>query len=367
MSDSILTLSGDGTPFDFFDPAAMPNREHIEEPFELLQIGIQPCGKDLNVMILQAGVRPVKYTAFPGSAFQNQLRQADMPFLHTHDYYELLFVLEGEIYQNIDSFRHFYSAGSACFVTPFTLHSEEYTPGTDARLLFLKLHRDYAGWLLGMPRYFETEETQALKRCRTYFESGEPYMDFIPRADARVRERIHPVFEQLFRLFTGPDACPTPETAALICRLLEDLFDPALFGNTPVAPGSRTEQQRFHDIRRFMEKQPGRVTRAQLEEAFHYSGDYLYKLVKRYTGLSIQDFALQISMKKAAQLLISSDLRINEIAELVGFHNFTQFYRAFRGAYGVTPRRYRLRGNEAQHRAHAPGGKEPSAALPEHA
>jgi AraC-like DNA-binding protein len=110
-----------------------------------------------------------------------------------------------------------------------------------------------------------------------------------------------------------------------------------------VAPGSRTEQQRFHEIRRFMEKQPEKVSRAQLEEAFHYSGDYLYKLVRRYTGLSIQDFALQISMKKAANLLTTSDLRINEIAERVGFHNFTQFYRAFRGTYGVTPRMYRLR------------------------
>ena len=343
MSDSILMMSEGGTPYDFYDPALMPNREQMEEPFELLQISIQPYGKNLTVTILQSGVRPVKYTAFSGSAFQDLQRQADVPQLHRHDYYELLFVLEGEIYQNIDSFRHFYSAGSACFVTPFTLHSEEYMPGTDARLLFLKFHRDYAAWLLGMPRYFEKEETQALKRCRTYFESGEPFMDFIPYADARVRDRIHPVFEQLFRLFTTPDACTTPETTALICRLLEDLFDPALFGNTPVAPGTGTEQQRFHDIRRFMEKQPGKVTRAQLEEAFHYSGDYLYKLVKRYTGLSIQDFALQISMKKAAQLLTTSDLRINEIAEQVGFHNFTQFYRAFRAAYGVTPRRYRVR------------------------
>ena len=48
-------------------------------------------------------------------------------------------------------------------------------------------------------------------------------------------------------------------------------------------------------------------------------------------------------MKKAAQLLTASDLRINEIAEQVGFHNFTQFYRAFRDVYGMTPRRYRVR------------------------
>ena len=85
MSDSILRLSGDGTSFSFYDPAAMPNRKHMEEPFELLQISIQPYGKDLNLMFLQTGIRPVKYTAYPGSAFRDLPQQAEMPFLHAHD------------------------------------------------------------------------------------------------------------------------------------------------------------------------------------------------------------------------------------------------------------------------------------------
>ena len=33
---------------------------------------------------------------------------------------------------------------------------------------------------------------------------------------------------------------------------------------------------------------------------------------------------------------------INDIAESVGFHNFTQFYRKFKKFYHVTPREYRL-------------------------
>ena len=79
MSDSILMMSEGGTPYDFYDPALMPNREQMEEPFELLQISIQPYGKNLTVTILQSGVRPVKYTAFSGSAFQDLQRQADVP------------------------------------------------------------------------------------------------------------------------------------------------------------------------------------------------------------------------------------------------------------------------------------------------
>ena len=40
--------------------------------------------------------------------------------------------------------------------------------------------------------------------------------------------------------------------------------------------------------------------------------------------------------------LISSDENINDIAESVGFRNFTQFYREFKKFYHVTPREYRL-------------------------
>lgn len=85
-----------------------------------------------------------------------------------------------------------------------------------------------------------------------------------------------------------------------------------------------------------------KITRADLEAHFNYSGDTLYKTIKNFTGLSIHDYSSYICMKKAADLLISSDENINDIAESVGFRNFTQFYREFKKFYHVTPREYRL-------------------------
>lgn len=83
------------------------------------------------------------------------------------------------------------------------------------------------------------------------------------------------------------------------------------------------------------------VTRSDLEAHFNYSGDNLYKIIRNYTGLSIHDYGAYLCMKRAAELLLSSDRNINEIAEAVGFHNFTQFYKEFKKHYNMTPKEYR--------------------------
>lgn len=89
-----------------------------------------------------------------------------------------------------------------------------------------------------------------------------------------------------------------------------------------------------------------KVTRTDLESVFNYSGDYIYKIIRKYTGLSINDYSSYICMKKAAGMLTGSKMNINDIAEAVGFHNYTHFYREFRTYYGMTPRDYRIKSRE---------------------
>ena len=47
-------------------------------------------------------------------------------------------------------------------------------------------------------------------------------------------------------------------------------------------------------------------------------------------------------MKEAARLLLRSELRINEVASLVGYTTANSFSRAFRQCHGMTPKEYRL-------------------------
>ena len=48
-----------------------------------------------------------------------------------------------------------------------------------------------------------------------------------------------------------------------------------------------------------------------------------------------------IRIEHAKQLLRDSALRVGDVAEQVGFTDYSSFYRAFKQEYGISPRQYR--------------------------
>lgn len=168
------------------------------------------------------------------------------------------------------------------------------------------------------------------------------YIDFIPLRDASwVKQHIHSIFEKMFHEIQEPVFGSSFRLRALCMELFWHLFDQNNYQNTPVKPGTESERILFEQLSQFMKKTGRKVSRRQLEENFNYSGDYLYKIVRKYTGLGIYEYSSSLCMTRAAQLLLSSKMNINEIAELLGFCNYTQFYKAFEEYYHMTPKAYR--------------------------
>ncbi|MCU0376386.1 MAG: response regulator [Chitinophagaceae bacterium] len=63
----------------------------------------------------------------------------------------------------------------------------------------------------------------------------------------------------------------------------------------------------------------------------------LYKKIKALTGLSVQDFIRNTRLKKAAQLLLETDMHVNEVAFAVGYSDRKYFSREFKKQYGKSP------------------------------
>ncbi len=76
-------------------------------------------------------------------------------------------------------------------------------------------------------------------------------------------------------------------------------------------------------------------------EHLHIVPDYLYKIFRRYSGLSTQEYIINSKMKMASVLLSTTDDPIAEIADMVGYNEPGRFTKIFRSVYGVTPTRYR--------------------------
>ena len=79
----------------------------------------------------------------------------------------------------------------------------------------------------------------------------------------------------------------------------------------------------------------------ELEEMVHYTGDYLNRIVRRKSGMSLVELGRSISLEEAAVLLRDTDDTVAEIMQILGYSNRTYFYRIFRQKYGLTPKEYR--------------------------
>jgi AraC-like DNA-binding protein len=83
-----------------------------------------------------------------------------------------------------------------------------------------------------------------------------------------------------------------------------------------------------------------------LSQKTFISSSYISQLFKKTFGIGVSDYVSQVRLEKAKRLLEDENLKIEEIAELVGMSNSTYFITKFKRKYGVTPNQHRL-----QHKA----------------
>ncbi|UUZ92524.1 helix-turn-helix domain-containing protein [Paenibacillus sp. P25] len=74
---------------------------------------------------------------------------------------------------------------------------------------------------------------------------------------------------------------------------------------------------------------------------FFFSPNYLSSFFKNHLGMTFSKYLSHIRLKKAVELLKSTDMKVYEIALRVGFKDDKYFYRVFRSRFGLTPDEYR--------------------------
>jgi len=71
------------------------------------------------------------------------------------------------------------------------------------------------------------------------------------------------------------------------------------------------------------------------------SSRYLTKAFKETTGRTVHGYVAEVRLRKAAELLCSTDLPMKELAARLGFSALASFSSAFRAATGQTPTAFR--------------------------
>lgn len=83
-----------------------------------------------------------------------------------------------------------------------------------------------------------------------------------------------------------------------------------------------------------------RIGRTEIAEQFYLAPEYLSKVYTKQTGKYIKDTIAEYRIEEAKRLLARGE-RVSDVAEQVGYDNFTYFSTTFKKYTGVTPNQYR--------------------------
>ena len=267
--------------------------------------------------------------------------------MHQHDYFELMYVFEGEVEQHIENGCFRYTKGVASLLNLNTRHFE--VLGESYFLVFLCFSKEFIRNFITTDLPHGNNEQNAVYR---FFTSNlgdsaqykKDYLKFTPvpsnRKDA---EQVSRILEDLTQELLLKQPGHTHVEMGLASRILAYLQNPDYYECTHVTLDSSAEAYLFSKITRYMESQEGRVTRADLAEHLCYSSDYINRIVKKHSGMSISEYNQLICLKKAEQMLIETNSSIGSIIASLGFKNKTYFYKLFDRKHGITPLEYRKR------------------------
>lgn len=103
------------------------------------------------------------------------------------------------------------------------------------------------------------------------------------------------------------------------------------------------------DIKQYIDENYSKeITLAMFSDKYHFSREYLTKVFKERYNCGIYEYALNIKMSRAKELLNNMDIPINEIALRLGYNNSNYFSKAFKNFHGYSPSEYREKINNKE-------------------
>ncbi|MCR4673437.1 MAG: AraC family ligand binding domain-containing protein, partial [Lachnospiraceae bacterium] len=273
---------------------------------------------------------------FPKGAFYSCMNREETESrreyfkLHHHEFFEFMFVMEGEVYVNIENERHLYKKGSCCILNRNVMHTEEYS--TDFKIVFLQISPEFLKMIYEdlCLNFFELISTSAPSDMKKFLKANltgntntsKDYVDFNPLMAETVFDRdVHYYFDSITRETLSPTEASSLRIKNDITDLIRFLSDPGHFSTEPIQIGTDAEYTLFTKITKSMEETYGQIRRSQLAEKLNYSGAYLNEICKKYSGLSLFDYGMTFTMKKAEELLSTTNENISDIESLLGFSN----------------------------------------------
>ncbi|MDP4155644.1 MAG: response regulator [Bacillota bacterium] len=101
-------------------------------------------------------------------------------------------------------------------------------------------------------------------------------------------------------------------------------------------------QKSIYEIEKYLQTNYDRDVKLQeIADRFYLSREYISRKFKQEFKENISDYVVNLRMQKAKYLLTNSQLKVYEIASMIGYQDDKYFRKLFKKVEGITPNEYR--------------------------
>lgn len=258
--------------------------------------------------------------------------------LHHHDFYEVYFFLSGNVQYNIESRSYLLTPGDVLLISPMELHQPMFGPE----------HREYERIVLWIDKQFLEGFSLPGQSFTACFDTDSPSHTNLLRPEGVQRQFLMFLLEQLIAENNSQE--PYQEIAALSClaQVLISLNRLALQqrGRESIAAPDSTV---YYVLGYINEHYNENLTLDDLANKFFISKYHLAREFQRLVGTSVHRYIVQKRLVMAKQML-SAGRPSSEVYQNCGFGDYSNFYRAFKAEYQISPKDYVLRLKENAYR-----------------
>ena len=253
---------------------------------------------------------------------------------HKHNFFELVYIVEGTGEQCINNNQYNYRAGNMFLITPEDCHSFKIATTTifffirfnDAYIKSQKQHNKENEWIQRMEYILHNASHQpGCILCNP----GDKILvgALIQSIVGEVENR------QLYH----------QEITAQIVNTIITVIARNIALTMPEKVSDSTTNVVMNIINYIQENiySPERLRADQISDHFGISEGYLGKYFKKHTGENLQQYMINYKMKLVETRLLHSDMRINEIVSELGFTDESHLNRLFKKHKGLTPTSFR--------------------------
>lgn len=251
--------------------------------------------------------------------------------IHAHAYYELLVALEGDFFVELaDGERVMLTKDSACLISPDTYHCTRRNQ-TLPRLLGIRFYYSQGE---GIPSIYDSFDRELRKKC-------------FPRVFREERE-LFLLLHQLAKEFKENDFASelyaqTLFTQFYLCMarlLIRTNAAKTQRGESSLNDNEQNRRRLFlEDV--FCNRYAEPLSEESISKEINLSKRQLNRVLQGIYGKGFRQLLVESRLRHGAQLLLTTDCSVEEIAYTVGYSSVSGFYSAFRQQYGISVGRYR--------------------------